>query len=71
MGGRSAFNFEGDVLIFDTHTGQVRTEIETNEDYLEFQAFGHQCAKIRKNTVVALVEDEDRDPYLLEYTKGA
>ena len=49
MGGRAAFNFVGDVLVFDTVTEEMRLEAESREDYLEFQAYGLQCARISKN----------------------
>ena len=39
LGGRSQFNFLGDVLIFDTETLIVRQEVDDG-DYLEFQAYG-------------------------------
>ena len=40
MGGRSAFNFVGDVLIFDSLTDSIRKYVDSNEEYLEFQAYG-------------------------------
>ena len=36
MGGRSAFNLLGDVLILDTGSDTVTFEIESNEDFIEF-----------------------------------
>lgn len=71
MGGRSTFNMIGDVHILDTRTDELRQEIETDEDFVEFQALGHQIGLVKKNVVVALVEDQDRDPYMLHYEKGA
>ena len=70
MGGRDTFNFLGDVIIFNSKTSEVHKVFESSEDYLEFQAYGHQCIQIKKNTVVALVEDEERDLFLIQYTRG-
>lgn len=43
MGGRDTFNFLGDVIIFNSKTSEVHKVFESSEDYLEFQAYGHQC----------------------------
>lgn len=71
MGGRCTFNLIGDVHILDTRTDQLQLVLETNEKYLEFQAYGHQVGRLRKNKVVALVEDEERDPYMIQFDRKA
>lgn len=40
MGGRCAFNLIGDVHILDTKTDELKSELETNEEFFEFQALG-------------------------------
>ena len=62
---RSTFS---DILIFDTNTKTVTTEVE--EGNLEFNALENQCARIAPNHIVAKVSGKDGKQAIISYKLG-
>lgn len=69
LGGDGQASFEQDAYIFDTASQRMTKKLNqlSDDGNLKVSAWGNQSKKLKNGQVLALVQDESWEPFLIKY----